>query len=257
MVQIGHRAWQMTYQHGIDGIRQLQYDSGGEEPIHQHPQGQLIWARRGVAKIVTPRHIWLLAPGRAIWIPGRIQHGLQAIDNVVTQNIYFHPAFTQQHSTQCHGLHVTKLLNALLDAGLESTLPAERTGMIYGLLSNEFCRLAPAALCHITLPADRRLRQMCDILFRELNHGETLTWWGKKVGASERTLARLFREETQLSFSEWKQQLRLMEAVCNLARGCAVTKLAGEMGYASSSAFIAMFRKKLGVSPQRYLQTLR
>jgi AraC-like DNA-binding protein len=32
-----------------------------------------------------------------------------------------------------------------------------------------------------------------------------------------------------------------------------VSKLAHELGYASASAFIAMFRKKLGVSPQRYI----
>lgn len=74
------------------------------------------------------------------------------------------------------------------------------------------------------------------------------------MGASERTLARLFREETQLSFSEWRQQIRLLEAVCNLARGVAVSTLANDLGYASASAFIAMFRKKLGVSPQRYIQ---
>jgi len=247
----------MTFQHGIDGIRQLQYGRGGEEPVHQHPQGQLIWARRGVAKIVTPQHIWLLSPGRAIWIPGGIPHGLQAIDNVVTQNIYFSPAFSQRQPAQCRGSSVTQLLDALLDAGLEASLSAERTGLIYGLLSDEFRRLVPVELCHITLPADRRLRQVCDILCRQLDHGETLAWWGKKVGASERTLARLFREETRLSFSEWKQQLRLMEAVCNLARGSAVTQLASELGYASPSAFIAMFRKKLGVSPQRYLQAVR
>jgi AraC-like DNA-binding protein len=59
---------------------------------------------------------------------------------------------------------------------------------------------------------------------------------GAKVGASERTLARLFREETHLSFSEWRQRIRLLEAVCNLARGVTVSKLAHELGYASASA---------------------
>ena len=39
------------------------------------------------------------------------------------------------------------------------------------------------------------------------------------------------------------------------ARGVAVGQLAHELGYASPSAFIAMFRKKLGVSPQRYIQS--
>lgn len=44
----------MTTQHAIEGLRQLKYTPGSEEPVHQHEQGQLIYALRGVAKIVTP-----------------------------------------------------------------------------------------------------------------------------------------------------------------------------------------------------------
>lgn len=247
----------MILQHSIDGLRQLQYARGGEEPTHQHPQGQLIWPLRGVAKIATPQHIWLLSPGRALWIPGGTPHGLQAIESVITQNIYFNASFSRLHGEQCRGFSTTPLLDTLLEAGLEEPLPAGRGALIHALLGDEFSRLPASGLCHVPLPRDRRLRQVCDTLCRELGHTEPLAWWGKKVGASERTLARLFREETQLSFSEWKQQLRLLEAVCNLARGVAVSQLACELGYGSPSAFIAMFRKKLGVSPQRYLQATR
>lgn len=248
----------MTFQHAIEGLRQLKYAPGSEEPVHQHEQGQLIYSLRGVAKVVTPQHIWLLSPGRAIWLPGGLSHGLQAVDHVVTQNLYLTPQASRQFSTQCHGLKVTPLLHTLFAAGLEEGLPAQRQALVYALLSDELSRLPVSMLCHVVLPSDRRVRQVCDTLCRELNHAATLAWWGQKVGASERTLARLFREETHLSFSEWRQQIRLLEAVCNLARGVAVSKLAQELGYASTSAFIAMFRKKLGVSPQRYIQaTLR
>ncbi|MFK3706250.1 AraC family transcriptional regulator [Raoultella sp. BIGb0138] len=244
----------MTIQHAIEGLRQLKYTPGSEEPVHQHEQGQLIYPLRGVAKVVTPQHIWLLSPGRAIWLPGGLSHGLQAIDHVVTQNLYLTPQVSRQFGVQCRGLTATPLLHTLFAAGLEEGVPAQRQALIYALLSDELARLPASMLCHVVLPSDRRVRQVCDTLCRELDHTATLAWWGQKVGASERTLARLFREETDLSFSEWRQQIRLLEAVCNLARGVTVGKLAHELGYASASAFIAMFRKKLGVSPQRYIQ---
>ena len=244
----------MTNQQVIKGLRQLKYTPGSEEPVHQHEQGQLIYPLRGVAKIVTPQHIWLLSPGRAIWLPGGVSHGLQAIDHVVTQNLYLTPEASRQFGIQCRGLAATPLLHALTVAGLEEGITSERQALITALLYDELSRLPGAMLCHVILPSDRRVRQVCDTLCRELDHAATLAWWGQKVGASERTLARLFREETHLSFSEWRQQIRLLEAVCNLARGVAVSTLAHELGYASASAFIAMFRKKLGVSPQRYIQ---
>ncbi|UPQ71165.1 AraC family transcriptional regulator [Kluyvera ascorbata] len=244
----------MTIPNAIEGLRQLKYAPGSEEPVHQHEQGQLIYPLSGVAKIVTPQHIWLLSPGRAIWLPGGLPHGLQAVDRVVTQNLYLSPQASRLFGNQCRGLAATPLLHTLIDAGLEDAIPPERMVLLQALLADELQRLPAAALCHVTLPSDRRVRQVCDTLCRELDHTATLAWWGQKVGASERTLARLFREETHLSFSEWRQQIRLLEAVCNLARGVAVNTLAQELGYASASAFIAMFRKKLGVSPQRYIQ---
>lgn len=245
----------MTSHHGIEGLRQLRYSPGSQEPVHQHEQGQLILPLRGVAKIATAQHIWLLSPGRAIWLPSGTPHGLEAINDVVTHNIYFTPPFSLRYGARPQGLSATPLLHPLIAAGLENAISAERLTLIQNLLSDEFQRMQSGQLCHVALPNDRRLRQVCDALCRELGHGETLAWWGKKVGASERTLARLFREETALSFSEWRQQIRLLEAVCNLARGVAVGQLAHELGYASPSAFIAMFRKKLGVSPQRYIQS--
>ena len=66
----------MTIPNAIEGLRQLKYAPGSEEPVHQHEQGQLIYPQSGVAKIVTPQHIWLLSPGCAIWLPGALPHGL-------------------------------------------------------------------------------------------------------------------------------------------------------------------------------------
>ena len=74
------------------------------------------------------------------------------------------------------------------------------------------------------------------------------------AGATSRTLTRLFRSETGLSFSQWRQQFRILEALRRLGRGQAVTTVALELGYDSPSAFIAMFRKALGKTPGQYFK---
>ena len=73
------------------------------------------------------------------------------------------------------------------------------------------------------------------------------------VGASPRTLARLFRHETGMTFTEWRTRLLLIESVERLSRGATVTEVALGLGYSSTSSFVYMFRTNMGVSPKRYL----
>ncbi|MGH9887478.1 MAG: helix-turn-helix domain-containing protein, partial [bacterium] len=77
------------------------------------------------------------------------------------------------------------------------------------------------------------------------------------VGASKRTLERLFRDETGMSFGAWRQQLRLLQALPLLAAGEPVTNVALSVRYESTSAFIARFRRVLGTTPGRYYADAR
>ena len=85
--------------------------------------------------------------------------------------------------------------------------------------------------------------------------GRDLAEWGRDAGASTRTLARLFQAETGMSFGRWRQRRRLLAALERLAAGEPVTGVALDLGYASPSAFIAMFRRTLGAPPTRYLKS--
>ncbi|MAM11287.1 MAG: hypothetical protein CML23_12660 [Rhizobiaceae bacterium] len=64
----------------------------------------------------------------------------------------------------------------------------------------------------------------------------------------------LFKRETGLSFSEWRNRLRLMEAVNHLSHGKSSVEIAGLLGYRSASAFVAAFGRGFGVPPQSYLK---
>ena len=76
--------------------------------------------------------------------------------------------------------------------------------------------------------------------------------WARLAGASGRTLARLFLRETGMTFGQWRQQARLLEASRRMAVGQSVLTVALDLGYESSSAFIVMFRRALGTTPGRY-----
>lgn len=159
---------------------------------------------------------------------------------------YLSPQAYRLFGNQCRSLAATPLLPPLIDAGLEDDIPPERMALLQALLTDELQRLPAAALCHEILPSARRVRRSAIRCTGSWITPRPSPGGAQKVGASKRTLASLFREETHLSFSEWRQQIHLLEAVCNLAWDVAVNTLGQELSYTSASAFIAMFRKKLG-----------
>jgi AraC-like DNA-binding protein len=70
---------------------------------------------------------------------------------------------------------------------------------------------------------------------------------------STRTLYRRFLKETGITFARWQQQARLLDAIRRLAEGASVTATALDLGYESTSAFSAMFRRSLGQTPRAFV----
>lgn len=103
----------------------------------------------------------------------------------------------------------------------------------------------------LKMPSDARATRVAKMLEAEPANDESLSAIAKRAGASARTLERLFRAETGVSFQQWRQRLRLIYALRLLAAGESVTNVALEVGYSSTSAFIAMFRRELHTTPAR------
>ena len=91
---------------------------------------------------------------------------------------------------------------------------------------------------------DKRLRALCEAVLRDPAERSQLRDWVADVGASERTVARLFRDELGTNFQQWRQQAILAHALPLLARGMPVSQVAAASGYASDSAFSAMFNRR-------------
>lgn len=57
-----------------------------------------------------------------------------------------------------------------------------------------------------------------------------------------------------MSFSHWRQQACLLNALTRMELGQSITEVAIALGYSSSSAFTAAFKRSLGQAPRFYIQ---
>lgn len=244
------------YQHVARPVAAMPKDFAGGFRIapHSHPRAQLVHAVEGLMWVETDAGAWAVPTRHALWLPPGIRHAVRMVTAVAMRTLYIDTARIGQLPRTCTVIAVSPLLRELIVAAMAEPVEydeAGRGGHIAALLLDEL-RRSPAAPVHLPMPRDRRLVRIADGLLAEPARDDTLDAWGEIVGASGRTLARRFRDETGMSFAEWRQRARLVLALARLAEGESVGALASALGYRSASAFTAMFRRTIGRPPQSY-----
>ncbi|CAM3878195.1 AraC family transcriptional regulator [Bordetella tumulicola] len=224
-------------------------------PRHAHDHARLIYAVQGVMSVSTAQGSWVVPPERAIWVPPHTDHEIRSYGaEVMMRSLDLAPrGFPRLQKSSCCVVGVSRLMRELVlrHAELAGQPPSLALRLIRELMALELRQLPVSAL-HLPMPRDARLREVCERIVRNPGDRLTLDDWGRRVGASSRTLARHFVAETGMNFQRWRQQARLMEALTRLASGQSVTAVAMDLGYDSPSAFTAMFRRTLGCPPRSY-----
>ncbi|WP_082448393.1 helix-turn-helix domain-containing protein [Xylophilus sp. Leaf220] len=239
---------------------------------HRHDWPQLTFSATGVIRVSTEGGTIIVPPSRAAWVPAGMEHSITVVEDAELRTVYLlpQPAPSADPAWQrCVVLEMGPLLHALafaLDSTPDGTAgPAggaahlaecrRRERMIAPLLRDELAR-APRLRMGVPMPhaehGDKRLRALCEAVLRAPARPATLAEWAASAGASERTAARLFRSELGISWQQWRQQALLAHALPLLARGMPVAHVAAASGYASDSAFTAMFRAAMGRSPRHF-----
>ena len=233
----------------------IEGDFVGEIEPHRHRKAQLIYVINGVITVEAQSGIWTVPPHCAVWIPPGVTHLARSTGPMTIGNLYFEPGLAGSLMENCGIVFVQPLLRELLlrfIAGPQLYPEGEsRQERLIAVLLDEL-RDAPVEPLHLPMPHDHRLRRLAQMLIDTPSLRFTIEEWGARVGASKRTLSRLFQRETGMSFVRWKQQLHVGLALQRLALGEAVTNIATDLGYESPSSFIAMFRRMLGQTPVRY-----
>ena len=170
------------------------------------------------------------------------------------RTLYIDPAFLPDLPKRCCVVAISPLLKELIlhAVNLPRLYPLKGPEQRLMMVVLDQFRSMSATPLELPIPRDIRLKKIYDRLSSDPGDNRTLEEWGKIVAATGRTLARRFREETGMSFGQWRQQIRILEALRRLAMDEPVTTVAIELGYDSPSAFISMFKKALGKTPGQY-----
>jgi AraC-like DNA-binding protein len=224
-------------------------------PEHWHQEAQLIYAVSGVMELSCSQDFWVISPQQALWVPPKISHQLKARGRVSLRTVFFQkPYLPDYYPNSSQSLVVSPLLRELIKSAESVTnksLPESREVHLLKLLIDEI-QWAKDIPLKISMPKDSRLQKICLSLLKDPSNKSTLTEWGTVVGASPRTLSRLFHAELGSSFSIWRQQVRIFTAIPRLNLEESIVQVAMDMGYDSAGAFSSAFRRTMGVTPRDF-----
>jgi len=223
---------------------------------HDHAEQQLLYPSSGLLIVSTTHGSWVVPPQRAVWLPAAVAHAHQAYGATQVRTVAFPVDVNPLGLTQPTVLSVSRLLRELIIAITDA--PARPRDEQHDLKRVALHQLkpAPALQFHLPQPGDERLRDVTAILAEDPGSDRTLGELGRAVGAGERTLSRLFRAETGMTFPQWRAQLRLHHSLTLLASGLSVTATAVACGYSTPSAFTAAFHATFGTTPGTYRKDL-
>lgn len=232
--------------------RRISKTSGERIASHWHTRAQLLFAAAGTMAVRTPRHAWIVPTSRALWIPERVVHEIDMHGRVEMRTVYLDRALSEGMWAECVVLEVTSLLRELLIRVAERQSARTRDDdLLQQIIVNEIRRLTPARL-DLPLPASAELAALCERTMADLSVRRPNAHDAAGMALSARTLYRRFLDETGITYSRWKQQARLLEAVKRLSAGSSVTDVALDLGYQSPGAFSTMFRRMLGQTPSGF-----
>lgn len=220
-------------------------------PQHRHPYHQLSVAGTGPIALDAEGRTWVVLPARALWIPAGTEHGVDGLGTATMTTLWLDPArcpIGWDHTTI---VEVDALVGLLVDRLCDTSLPNEVRTRSEAVLFDVLHPVEADAL-DLPLPADDRARRVAEAVLADPADDRTLVAWGREVGASDRTLQRAFRSETAMGFQDWRTRARVAAALALLLTDRPVAAIAGDVGYATSSAFGAAFRRVTGLPPSAF-----
>lgn len=216
---------------------------------HHHDDHQIVYAGSGVLAVTTDAGTWVAPGSRAIWVPAGCVHAHRAHGALELHLLGLPTSANPLGLDAPTVLHVSPLLRELI---LACTREPDDNGperrRLQAVLLDRL-RASPQQPVQLPTPTDPRVRAVCDLLGDDPADGHTLAELGRRVGAGERTLSRLFRDDLGMTFPQWRTQLRLYHALRLLADDEPVTSVAHRCGWSSASAFIDAFRRAFGETP--------
>ncbi|MFZ4831584.1 AraC family transcriptional regulator [Rouxiella sp. Mn2063] len=223
---------------------------------HCHNWSQIICIKSGVMSMTVAGQRYLAPSELAIWIPAGIKHSSHNRKSTRFCALDISAELSLGLPVEPCILTPTPIFNAIADDCFARNMHEPQTEAdlrLCQVLLDQIL-LSPCQSNYLPGSEDKLLAPILEALEKEPANNMPLAQWASQIYTTERTLARRFQQQLGMGFSEWRQRLRFLYAISLLEQGKTVQQVALDVGYSSSSAFIAMFVQLSGTTPQRYLQ---
>jgi AraC-like DNA-binding protein/mannose-6-phosphate isomerase-like protein (cupin superfamily) len=232
----------------------VNYPDGASTGWHSHPKGQLLYAIEGVMIVRSAEGTWVVPPNRALWLPAGLEHDVKMSGAVKIRTVFIDATAIRHMPTKSCVIDVSPLLRELIVAAV--CIPPDyqdggRDERLMRLLADEVT-VSDVLPLHLPLPGDARIKFICEAMIDQPSDISTAEQWAARLNVTAKTVHRLFVKETGMTFAQWREQARLLFALRKLANGERVIDVAFDCGYASQSAFTAMFRRHFGKPPSEF-----
>jgi AraC-like DNA-binding protein len=190
-------------------------------------------------------------PGTGLWVPADTLHAVRMDGAVQMRALFLRADAAASGPLVTTVIAVSPLLRELILTVCGEPVVWDAHGPIRLVAELVLHEIGRAGTRTLSLPAcrDPRLVRVAEALLANPADPRDLDGYAAVAGASVRTLVRLFRAETGMSFQQWRRQLRMTEALSQIAQGVAPSRVAAAVGYASVPAFGAAFRETFGTTP--------
>lgn len=236
----------------------------GEPQIteHTHNKGQFLYTEGGMVFLKTAQKSFYLPARHYIWIPAGTTHSIHpSSPEVVMRNLYF-PKFDTDTAffDKINIYPVNDLLIELImfsnrwEGNIFATEEPKYTiAKAFKLLLPELSETElPLALPY---PKNDKLKEIVKFLENKIQENISFTKIAQQFDVSERTLARLFKKELNMSFIQYYTILRMLTALKLLLDDkISVNEVALRVGYSSLPTFSNTFNKIIGVRPSEYIK---
>jgi AraC-like DNA-binding protein/mannose-6-phosphate isomerase-like protein (cupin superfamily) len=229
------------------------------EEWHTHHMGQLIYVEKGVQYLHTENRTYLLPTHHCAWIPPGVAHRSSSpASQVYLRCLFFSVNEELNFFKELNIFHTPKVLREMIFfteqwSRLEEKDPVEFDFLkgLKSILPLSFKQAIPLAL---PVPRNPRISDIVSYLSDPLSVQLKSAQIAAQFSLSVRTMERLFKKDTGITFAGYVKLMKIIKAVELLSLdGESVKSVAYRVGYESVSTFSNTFYALLGVRPQDML----
>ena len=236
------------------------YMKGKEMPAyskvidHCHDWDQLVYAMAGVLEVKSEDGNYIIPTQQAVWIPANRRHSIATINGAKLRSVHLNKGMVNSFGNDIIVLKVNALVRVMIDKASGFEFSAEMNQYQQRLLQvlvDQISLLPEVALC-LPLSTDPLLLPILNWQQDQPDSTKSLADWSLVLGASSKTISRHFQSQLGMSFSHWRERLKLHKAIHWLNEKRSVTQIALDLGYESLPAFIHMFKRNMGTTPGKF-----